>query len=376
MRDRTGLDFDTLAARHPHLLAVSLSPYGRSGPWSDRPGCDLTAQAASSLPLGLGSADHSPLRIPFDQGDYQAAFHGAAAVLCALRERRRSGLGQGIDISTAEVMAYLVGGMHNVSVKNGNRWVRRGTLLGGAPYPTGFFNCADGFVCIASTTPAQWEAFLGLMDNPKWAKDEARNSIYLGLVDAQPAHRHFQEWLMGYTRAELLEMAAAESIVMGVAQTVDEVLASPQFAYRGLWAEVEVGGAARKIPKAGYLFGESPTAVTAAGPRARLVVALPTWRASRWCCPWRTPAARPRRHPRARLRLELGRPDGRSAAGRHGRGGDPRGDLEAAGPDAVLELHLALLLPQQPLEDVDDDQHRHPRGRRDWSANWPSRSTS
>ncbi len=265
-RDRAGLDFDTLAARHPHLLAVSLSSYGRSGPWADRPGCDLTAQAASSLPLGLGSADHSPLRIPFDQAEYQAAFHGAAAVLCALRERRRSGLGQGIDISTAQVMAYLVGGMHNVSVKNGNRWVRRGTLLGGAPYPTGFFSCADGFVCIASTTPAQWEAFLGLMDNPKWAKDEARNSIYLGLVDAQPAHRHFQEWLMGYTRAELLEMAAAESIVMGVAQTVDEVLASPQFAYRGLWAEVEIGGAARKIPKAGYLFGESPTAVAAAGP--------------------------------------------------------------------------------------------------------------
>jgi crotonobetainyl-CoA:carnitine CoA-transferase CaiB-like acyl-CoA transferase len=266
VRARAGLDFDALAARHPHLIAVSLSPYGRSGPWAERPGCDLTAQAASSLPLGLGSEDRSPLRIPFDQGDYQAAFHGAAAALCALRERHRSGLGQGIDISTAQVMAYLVGGMHNVTVKNGNRWARRGTLLGGAPYPTGFFTCADGFVCIASQTPAQWEAFLGLMDNPKWAKDEARNAIYLGLVDAKPAHRHFQEWLMGYTRAELLEMAAAEGIVMGVAQTVDEVLASEQFAYRGLWADVEIGDGGQRIPKAGYLMAHSPTEVSGPGP--------------------------------------------------------------------------------------------------------------
>ena len=51
--------------------------------------------------------------------------------------------------------------------------------MGGAPYPTGFFPCGDGFVCIASQTPAQWEAFLALMDNPKWAKDEARQQLDL-----------------------------------------------------------------------------------------------------------------------------------------------------------------------------------------------------
>ncbi len=171
-RSRLGLGFAEIEARHPRLVAVSLSPYGRTGPWAERPGCDLTAQAASSLPLGLGSEDRSPLRIPYDQGDYQAAFHGAAAALCAIRERSRSGRGQGVDISAAQVMGYLVGGMHNVAAKNGNKWARRGTLMGGAPYPTGFFTCKDGFVCIASTTPAMWEKFLSLMDNPKWAKEE------------------------------------------------------------------------------------------------------------------------------------------------------------------------------------------------------------
>lgn len=267
-RRRWQLDFDSLAEAHPHLVAVSLSPYGRSGPWADRPGTDLCAQAASSLVLGLGSADHSPLRIPFDQADHQAALHGAAAALCALREQRRSGLGQGVDIATAQVMGYMVGGMYLVSAKNGNPWQRKGTLMSGAPYPTGFFRCGDGFVCIASQTPKQWEAFLALMDNPKWAKEDehASNAIYLGLVDAKPAHGHFQEWLAKYTRAELLEMAAAEGIVMGVAQTVDEVLESPQYEYRDLWVELPVGDATVRVPKPGYQLTASPTSVRGPGP--------------------------------------------------------------------------------------------------------------
>ena len=236
------------------------------------PGTDLTAQAASSLILGLGSEDQRPLRIPFDQADYQAGFHGAAAALCAVWERRRSGLGQSIDISAAQVMGYLVGGMYLVSAKNGNPWQRKGSLMGGAPYPTGFFACGDGFVCIASQTPAQWEAFLALMDNPKWAKDDkhASDSIYLGLVDAEPAHKHFTKWLKTYTRAELLEMAAAEGIVMGVAQTVDEVLAQ-----RAVRLPGPVGGgrarpgATVRIPKPGYLLSDSPTAIAGRGPDLR-----------------------------------------------------------------------------------------------------------
>lgn len=266
-RRQWGLDFESLAERHPHLIVVSISAYGRSGEWAELDGTDLTAQAASSLPLGLGSKDHSPLRLPFEQAEYQAAFHGAAAALCALRERRTSGLGQGIDIAVAQVIGYLVGGMYLVTAKGGSRWERKGTLMGGAPYPTGFFECGDGFVCIASQTPKQWEAFLSLMDNPKWSKEKnADNAIYLGLVDAKPAHGHFQEWLKTYTRRELLEMAAAEGIVMGVAQTVDEVLASEQYAFRGLWAELPLGDTTVRIPKPGYLLSATPTAVSGPGP--------------------------------------------------------------------------------------------------------------
>jgi crotonobetainyl-CoA:carnitine CoA-transferase CaiB-like acyl-CoA transferase len=264
---RWGLDAASLLERHPQLVAVSLSPYGRSGPWADRPGCDLTAQAASSLPLGLGMGDREPLRIPFEQADYQAALHAFAAALCALYARRSSGRGQGVDVSVAQVMAYCVGGMHLVGAKGGAKWGQRSTSMKGALYPTGFFACKDGFVCIASQTPKQWQAFLALMDNPRWAKEgQAGNAVYLGLVDSEPADKHFKTWLMEYTRSELLEMALAENIVMGVAQSMDEVLASEQYAFRELFSELRVGGEALKVPKPGYLMKRTPTALGTHGP--------------------------------------------------------------------------------------------------------------
>ncbi len=264
---RLGLAAERLTERHPHLVVVSISANGRSGLWSDRPGTDLTAQAASSLPLGLGMPERTPLRIPYDQADYQAAYHAYCAALCALRERNASGLGQGVDISVAQVMAYQVGGMHLVSAKNGAKWGQRGMTMKGSPYPTGFFECKDGFVCIASQTPKQWEAFLSLMGNPKWSKEgNADNSIYLGLVDVKPADKHFRKWLMEYTRAELLEMAVAEDIVMGVAQRADEVLASPQFEFRGLFGEQRIAGKAVKVPKAGFQMHGTPAVVGARGP--------------------------------------------------------------------------------------------------------------
>jgi crotonobetainyl-CoA:carnitine CoA-transferase CaiB-like acyl-CoA transferase len=263
-----GLSAEALRAKHPHLVVVSISANGRSGPWADRPGTDLTSQAAASLPLALGMPEREPLRIPYDQADYQAGLHAFCAALCAVHERDASGQGQGIDISTAQVMAYQVGGMHLVGAKSGRKWGQRGLIMKGSPYPTGFFECKDGFVCIASQTPKQWDQFLALMGNPKWSKEgQAGNSIYLGMKDAKPADKHFRKWLMEYTREELLEMAVVEGIIMGVAQRSDEVLASEQFAFRNLWSEIAVGGKRVQVPKPGYLLAKTPTVMAERGPR-------------------------------------------------------------------------------------------------------------
>lgn len=268
-RQRWGLDFAALAARHPRLIAVSISPYGRSGPWADRPGTDLTVQAVSALPTAIGRPDRPPLPLPYDQADYQAGFNGMAAALCALHERGRSGLGQGIDISAAQVLAYQVGAMALVTAKRGIPWMRAGRTIKGALYPTGFFEVADGFVCIATIHGKQWHGYLKLMGEPTWAQDEKnRDSLHLGAQDeGHPVDIAFRDWLKQHTQAEILEIASANDLIIGPVNHVEQVLASTQLAFRQQWGEVNVGGRAVRMPKPGYLFSRTPTNLGAAAPR-------------------------------------------------------------------------------------------------------------
>ncbi|MCK9987128.1 MAG: hypothetical protein AzoDbin1_03600 [Azoarcus sp.] len=267
-RRRHGLDFDALQARHPHLVIVSLSPYGRTGKWAERAGTDLTVQAVSALPVAVGRPDRAPLPLPFDQADYQAGFHGLAAALCVLHERGRSGRGQGIDISSAQVLAYQVGGMSLVTAKRRIEWKRAGRTIKGALYPTGFFEAADGYVCIATIHGKQWHSYLRLMGDPAWADEgQNRDSLYLGALDEGGAvDLAFRGWLKQHTRAELQALANANGLIIGSVNNFPEVLDSSQLAFRDQWGHVDIGGRDVRIPRPGYQFSRTPTAIRAAAP--------------------------------------------------------------------------------------------------------------
>ncbi len=267
-RDRWGMDFAVLAATHPHLVVVSLSPYGRNGAWSGRDATDLMVQSVSSLCAALGSVDRSPLPLPYDQAEYQGALHGVAAALCALNERGRSGRGQGIDMSCAHVMASQTGGMSLVTAKTDVKWRRHGTRLKGGLYPTGFYETADGHVCIASQHGRQWHTFIKLMGEPEWSKEEKnRDVFYLGATgDDEPIDIEFRAWLKGHTRKELLAIGKEHGIIIGVVNSVAEALESQQFEYRDQWGLIDIDGRQVRIPKPGYKFSKTPIDICSPGP--------------------------------------------------------------------------------------------------------------
>jgi len=254
------LDSDSLSEKHPHLVTVSLSTFGRTGPWKDKEGTDIMVQAASALSARLGIAGSLPLRIPFDQAEYQASLNGTAAALCALIEREKSGLGQAIDISATEVMAYQAGAMHLVSRKSGGPWVRAGRQNKSGIYPSGFYQCADGHLAIASHHGKLWRRWLTIMGDPEWSKEEnQRDAMYLARSDeVEPAHVHFREWLKQHTRAELLEMTAGTEIIFGAVNYPDEVCDSPQLEFRHFWSEITLDGENAKIPNLGAQLSVTP----------------------------------------------------------------------------------------------------------------------
>ena len=99
-----GLDREKVAALNPALVHVAITPYGSEGPKASWPASDLTVNAASGQQVLTGDADRAPLRISAPpQAHLQAAGDAAGAALIALAERRRSGLGQFVDLSLIHI---------------------------------------------------------------------------------------------------------------------------------------------------------------------------------------------------------------------------------------------------------------------------------
>ena len=104
---RRGLDYDALRRVRPDLIMVSVSAYGQTSPWSDRPGFDGVIQATSGLMHMAGDPEGPPSSLAFAIADNTTAVHGFAALGFALLHRERTGEGQHVDIAMADVMFHL-----------------------------------------------------------------------------------------------------------------------------------------------------------------------------------------------------------------------------------------------------------------------------
>jgi len=263
------LAYPELAQANPGLVMVSLSPFGKTGPYRKFRGYGLSASALGALSIVLGTPGKEPLSIPYEQCEFQAALHGAAAALTALLARRKTGRGQFVDVAAAEVMLYYCRGMFLVTREAKVGWSRRGTRQQVSIYPTGFFPCKDGYFCIASQSPKQWKKLIQIMGEPEWSKDpEMRNAMTLGIQTPDAGDAVFKPWLMSLTRKELMDLAMEHDLTMGAVNRVDEVVKDRHFEERKLWTEVEhyVLGKV-KLPGMSYLLSETPWRIEKTSPR-------------------------------------------------------------------------------------------------------------
>ena len=267
--EKRGLDYGSLEKVNPGLVMVSISPFGRTGPYRDYRGHDINSSALAGLSIVLGSPGREPLVIPYSQCDFQGALHAASAALTALLARRKTGKGQHVDVSVAEVLLYSVRGMYFVAKEANVTWMRKGTRQQVSIYPTGYFPCKDGYVCIASQSPKQWKKFIKLMGEPEWAQDpELQDGFSLGVNNPDRGDEVFHPWLKQHTRKELMQLAMEHGLTMGLVNRIDEMVGDPHFVQRGFWAEIEAPQLGKiRIPGMSYLMSETPWRITRPAPK-------------------------------------------------------------------------------------------------------------
>ena len=238
VKARLGLDFDTLHARNPRLILVSLSGFGQTGPYRTRSGFDQIAQGMGGMMAVTGLPGQGPVRAGIAVADSAAGLYGAIGTLVALQERARSGLGQWVQTSLLEAMIgmmdfqaarYLVEGVAPPQAGNDHPYVT----------PMGVYRTGDGHINIAVGAEGHWRAFCAAIGHPQLADDPDYDSLDKRFRRRPELRVLIETILAEHGSHHWLAALEAAHVPAGPIYAVDEVFADPQVEHLGIAKPVE-----------------------------------------------------------------------------------------------------------------------------------------
>jgi len=239
--ERLGFGPAELKARYPRLVYGSVTGYGLTGPWRDRGGFDLVAQAMSGIMSITGEGpDRPPLKCGSPMTDIIAGLLCAIGVLAALNARNAGGDGQRIDTSLLEagvIMTYWQSALVFASGQTPRALGTAHPLY--APYQA--FETADGWIALGTANEANWRRLLdilglqGLAEDPRFA-DAAARMKNLAALDTILSER-----FRGKTTENWMAVLESTGMPAGPVLTVNEMHRHPQVLARDMVMEVAHG---------------------------------------------------------------------------------------------------------------------------------------
>jgi benzylsuccinate CoA-transferase BbsE subunit len=259
---RRGLHPEDVTRRHPGLIHVSVSPFGLTGPWADRPASDLTLLAAGGLLALAGEADLPPVRAFGNQTSVISGVHAATAALIAVLVLEETGQGQIVDVSAQEAVAHSL--ENAVQYVDLEQTVRHRAGSGPVEAGTGLFACSDGWIYLVGGLgglPLAWDSITDWLESagveeaaqlnePQWRERGWRRSeeavrTFRDLFERFAAHR---------TKRDLYEDGQSRGISIAPVSTPEDLLNSPQLVERGFFRPVTVNGRTLAFPGSPYRF--------------------------------------------------------------------------------------------------------------------------
>jgi len=272
-----GIDFELVRQRNPGLVVVSISAFGRDGPYAGYAATDLTLLAAGGL-LSLGGyADSEPLAVQGEQAMLASGIYGAVAVLTALFERTQTGKGCWIDVSGQECVAFAL--EDAVAEWSINAYVRRRLGDGAREAGTGVYPCKDGYISMvagrlgtakAFVALTQWIAGSELPDGasllePQWQDFKYRQS--------REGIERFAEIFGAFCRSrgkqQLYREGQARQIAIASVNTIADVLQDAQLAANSYFRPQfeRISGREITFPGPPYRLSRTPARPRGAAPK-------------------------------------------------------------------------------------------------------------
>jgi len=265
------MDFENIVKIRPDIIMLSMSGFGRTGPWKDRVSYGQTLQAMSGFTDLTGFPDTRPSGPASTYSDAVGGMTGAQAVMLALIQRARTGKGQWIDVSQMEAMSTLLGPLALELSANKADVQRTGNRLahgGGAPH--GVYRCQgdDRWLAVTVFTDAEFSALTKAIGSPSWASEERFATAESRQSNAEDLDKLLESWTLEQNAEEAMHLLQAASVAAGVVQTGKDMAENdPQLRERGIFQQVpDAAGELRTIEIAPYKLSKTPGEVTKGAP--------------------------------------------------------------------------------------------------------------
>jgi crotonobetainyl-CoA:carnitine CoA-transferase CaiB-like acyl-CoA transferase len=233
-----GLDYASLAAVNPRLIYCSITGFGQTGPYAHRAGYDFIIQGMSGLMSVTGEPDGQPQKVGVAVTDVFTGIYAATAILAAVHQRATSGAGQHIDMALLDVATSIMANQAMNYLTTGTAPQKMGNAHPNlAPYAV--FDCADGWIIIATGNDGQYRRLCELLGMPalgtapEFSTNADRIANRAALTDALTRATKQR------SKADLLAACESAGVPAGPINDLAEVFADPQVIARGLKIEPE-----------------------------------------------------------------------------------------------------------------------------------------
>jgi crotonobetainyl-CoA:carnitine CoA-transferase CaiB-like acyl-CoA transferase len=256
-----GVDWDAVAAANPRASLVSISWFGRTGPWQGRPATEFTVQAWSGATAIRGTLDRPPLSAGGRLGEWLGGGYAAIGALAAAEGTRRSGRGQHVDLSLLEVLHLSMAPFGTVVASFGGSAVLSNRTV---EIPS-IEPAADGFVGFCTITNQQWRDFLVLIERGELVDDPELAHYFTRNERRAEVYAMIHAWTKSRTIAEIVERATLLRIPVAPIGTGATVPGFEQFRTRGAYVPAPAGDVVQ--PRPPYRLQRGTLRPLAAAPR-------------------------------------------------------------------------------------------------------------
>src|SRR5215213_8050055 len=236
---RLGVDYATLSALNPSLVYASISGFGLTGPYADRPGYDLVAQAMSGVMSITGEPDGRPIKSGIPVADLGSGLFAAIGILAAWISSRRTGVGQQVETSLFESALALAVWESTEFWDTGRVPQKLGSANRmSAPYQA--LATKDGYITVGANNDRLWRRLCAVLDVEELLTDERFRTNPDRMAHRAELAAALEERLIERDTAAWVELLLGAGVPAGPIQDYGQVLGEdPHVKARGMIAELD-----------------------------------------------------------------------------------------------------------------------------------------